>query len=93
MFRFDFQASLSRGGGDKLDDDFMTDQRLAAPILGDVTEEPMLDLVPLARRRRKMTDADLQAGFLAQLRQAPLPKMAARAVAAAAVGRDEQTPG
>jgi hypothetical protein len=33
---------------DQLDDDRAADQRLAAPVLGDEGEEPMLDVVPFA---------------------------------------------
>ena len=37
------------------------DERCTAPIHVDVRERPMLDLVPLARARRKVTDRDRQA--------------------------------
>ena len=40
-------------------DGLVADQRMAAPVLGDEAEQPMLDLVPLAGARREM--ADLQA--------------------------------
>ena len=36
-------------GGNELDYDFMVDKRLAPPVLADEREEPMFDLVPLAR--------------------------------------------
>ena len=33
-------------------------KRLASPVLGDVAEHPVLDLVPLARARREVADGD-----------------------------------
>ena len=46
----------------------------AAPIHRDVREQPMLDLVPLARTRRKVTDRDHQARPIGQTLQFPLPQ-------------------
>ena len=50
----------------------------------------MLDLVPFAGARREMADGDGQTRFVGQLLQFQLPEPQPRAVAAAAVGRDEQ---
>ena len=47
----------------------------AAPIHRDVREQPMLDLVPLARTRRKVTDRDHQARPIGQTLQFPLPHL------------------
>ncbi len=55
----------------------------AAPIHRDVREHPMLDLVPLARTRRKVTDRDHQARPIGQTLQFPLPQPEARPVAPA----------
>ena len=52
------QTGAGGGGGDQLDDGLVADQRLAAPVLGDEREQPMLDLVPLAGAGRQMTDRD-----------------------------------
>jgi hypothetical protein len=50
--------SLSRGGvGDPLDDHFMTDKWTTAPVLGDVAEHAVLDLVPLTRPERSLRRA------------------------------------
>ena len=50
--------SLAGGGvGDQLDDNFMTNQRSSSPVLRNVAEHAMLDLVPLAGSRRKMADS------------------------------------
>src|SRR5215204_637734 len=46
-------------------------QGRAAPVHGDVGEEPMLDLVPLAGTRREVADRDRQAGAIGQLLQLP----------------------
>ena len=44
---FDLQPSLGRCRPDQFDDGEAIGQRPAAPVLGDVTEQPVLDLVPL----------------------------------------------
>ena len=46
--------------GDQIDDDFVTHQGSPAPVLGDVAEHPVLDLVPLARSRREVAHMDGQ---------------------------------
>ena len=84
------QAGAGRGSGDQVHDDFMADQRLAPPVLGDEGEEAVLDLVPLAGARWKMSQRDLQAGFVRQALQLPFPQPQARTVAAAAVRSDEE---
>jgi hypothetical protein len=50
----------------------------------------MLDLVPLAGAGRQVTDGDRDIKFVGQLLQLQLPQPHPRAVAAAAVGRDQQ---
>lgn len=54
----DFQTSLGGGVGNQIDDDVMTDQRPAAPVLGDVAEYAMFDLVPFAGSRWEMIDVN-----------------------------------
>ena len=84
------KSRVRRGGRDECDHHFVADQGLASPILGDVAEEPMLDLVPFAGGWGKMTHGDFQSELAAQLRQTPFPQMTPRAVAASAVGGNEQ---
>ena len=60
----------------------------AAPVLRDVTEEPMLDLVPLARARWEVRDVDAQARSLARRCSAVFQPARAIAVAAASIGGD-----
>jgi hypothetical protein len=43
----DFQSGLGGRRPNQLDDGEAIDQRPAAPVLGDRTEQPVLDLVPL----------------------------------------------
>ena len=68
----------------------MAEERSSTPVHRNLREEAVLDLVPLARARRKMGDAYLQAGNVGEVLQARLPKPVATAVAAAAVGSDQE---
>jgi hypothetical protein len=61
------QPLSSRGSCNEVDNYLMTDERPAAPVLGDMTEHAMLNLVPLARARREMTDCDRQASVVGKL--------------------------
>lgn len=53
-FGSDFRAGLGRCVRYQIDDDLVAHKRAAAPILGDVAEHPVLDLVPLAGPGRKV---------------------------------------
>ena len=66
-FGVDLQAGLGGGVADEVDDDFVGLQRFAAPVAGDMAEQPMFDLVPLAGAGRKMADLNLQPCFVGQL--------------------------
>src|SRR5450759_1200991 len=90
-FAFPRESCLCGGCGDQVDDDLMTDQRLAAPVLTDEREETVLDLVPFAGARRKVTDRDLQPGFVSQLLQFPFPEPHSRSITAARIGGNQQT--
>src|SRR5205814_4642120 len=57
----DDQAGACRGAGDETHDRLMAHQGPAAPVVRDETEQPMLDLVPLAGTGREVTDGELQA--------------------------------
>jgi hypothetical protein len=50
----DHETGIRGGIANQFDDDFVVDQRQAAPILRNVAEHPMFDLVPFAGARRKM---------------------------------------
>lgn len=45
----DFESGLGRGCADQFSDGEAVSERPAAPVLSDVAEQPMLDLVPLRR--------------------------------------------
>ncbi|SAL21509.1 hypothetical protein AWB68_00825 [Caballeronia choica] len=69
------------------------DQRASSPVGGDVAEHAVLDLVPFAGARRKMTDLYLHLQFIGQVLQLPVPQAHSIAVAAAAVGGNQQAAG
>jgi len=68
------QTGFRRGVGDQCDDDEEAGQRHGAPVLRDVAEHAMLDLVPLRCPRRIMADHDYQAGFVGELLERQLPE-------------------
>ena len=84
----DAQAGGRARMADEVDDRLEGAERTAAPVFGDVAEEPVFNLVPLARARREMRDMDAQAEVVGQLLQGGLPPARAIAVAAAGIGRD-----
>jgi hypothetical protein len=43
-----FETRLGGGRRDQIDDCLEASERFSTPVLGDVREEPMFDLVPLA---------------------------------------------
>src|SRR5512135_3434057 len=73
-FACDFQTRLGRRRCNEVDDRLVTDQRLASPVLADEREEPMRDLVPLARPWREVTHRDLQARLIRQTLELSLPE-------------------
>ena len=64
-----------------------------APASGDERKETVLELVPLAGAWRKVKNGDCESEFIGELLQLDLPEAHARAVAAAAIGRDRQATG
>jgi hypothetical protein len=68
----------------ELDESFEGRQWLAPPVLGDVTEEAMLDLVPLAGAGREVTDPHTQVRLVGEVLELELPGM--RSVPIAATG-------
>src|SRR6185437_12128099 len=52
---------------DQLHDGLMVEERSSAPVLGDVAEHPMFDLVPLRGPRGEVRDADRESGMVGKL--------------------------
>src|SRR5467141_2687405 len=73
QFRFDTQTRGRSRMANECDDRLEGVERTTAPILGDVTEEAMLDLVPLAGARREMRDVNPEAQVVGQPLQFLLP--------------------
>ena len=92
-FASDFEAGLGFGCCDQLDDDGMADQGLAAPVAGDEGEQAVLDAVPFACAGRQVAYGDRHAEIVGKLLPFEFPEADARAVAAAAVGGDQQALG
>ena len=88
--RLDSQAGGRCCACDQLDNRLATQQPLAPPVAGDVTEQPMFDFGPLAVARRKMTNGQFHFQLFDQALQSHSPQAALATIAAAAVGRDHQ---
>src|SRR5271166_4106466 len=87
------QAGLGRGGGDEFDHRQTAGQGRSPPVLGDVAEQPVLNLVPLRRPRRVMADLQGQSGLVGELLQFDLEQPHARSVGTAAIGGDHDLVG
>src|SRR5208337_231263 len=73
-FAADFETGFRRGVCDQFDGHEEADERHGAPVLGNVAEHAVLDLVPLRGPRRIMADLDDQAGLVGELLQRHLPQ-------------------
>jgi hypothetical protein len=69
---------------------FMTEQRATPPVETAMREQAVLDLVPLARPRRQLTDRDWDPPGIRQLLELHFPEAHATPLAAAASGTDSQ---
>ena len=78
---------------DQADDGLMTDERPTTPVVGDEAEEAMLDLVPLAGAGREVADRELEFQRVGEVLERDAPQARARAVAAAAVRRNQKLGG
>src|SRR5580700_5648806 len=89
---FDLQTGRGGRGPDQFDDGNASCQRPAAPVLRDVAEQPVLDLVPFRCAGRIVVDADHEPGFVGQFLQFELPEAHTGTIRAAAVCSDRQFP-
>ena len=62
----DIEAGFRFRISDKVDDGDAVEERPAAPIFGNEAEHAVLDLIPLARARRKVRDMDGQVEIIGQ---------------------------
>jgi len=72
---FDGEAGLRPRGCNQVHDALIVRQGTAAPIYADVREKPMLNLVPLARSRRKVAHRYPQLFLIGQLLQFSFPQV------------------
>src|SRR5258708_25094722 len=68
-----FETGFGRGCGDQFDDGQPIRERSAAPVLRDVAEQTLLDLVPLRRAGRIEVDLEYEPGLIGELLQFRLP--------------------
>ncbi len=71
---------------DQFDNGLVARQGFSTPVFGDETEQPMLDLIPLAGPWRKVTYMQRKSEFIGQLLKRNFPKPIATAVATTVVG-------
>ena len=88
--RSNLQASLRGCRANQADHDPKACQRSRSPVFGNVAEDAVLDLVPLAGPRREVADGDRKSSLACKPLKLALPKAYAIAVAAAAVSRNEK---
>src|SRR5215207_9364545 len=86
----DFQTGLGCRRTDQLDHGKAIRQRPAAPVLRDVAEQPVLDLVPLRCTWRIVVDTDREPRLVGELLQLDLQEPHTRTIRAAAICRDRQ---
>ncbi len=75
---------------DQADHHLSAGQRSTPPVLRDMTEHPVFNLVPFAGAGWKVTDVTDQPGFIDEFLQFQLPEPDSIAVAAATIGGDQQ---
>src|SRR6516165_10608433 len=86
------QACAGSRRSDQVDDDFQGFQGNTLPSAGDMAEDTMFDLVPFAGSRREMTNLDDHPRLVGESLKFELPQAVAGTVAAATIGRNEQSP-
>jgi len=86
----DRQTSRGCGTRDEFDHGLHARERAGTPVDGDVREELVFDLVPLARARREVADAQGEPRVGGQTLQFFLSEPAACAVRSAAIGHNQE---
>ena len=88
-FRVNSQARVGGRVPDSLHDDFMIDERSAAPVLGNVTKHPMRNFVPFTGAGREVTHMDTEPGLIRQALQFDFPEPTPTRMTPTAVSGDE----
>ncbi len=89
----DAQSLTSGGVADQIHDNLSTDQRVPSPIGGDMAEDSVLYLVPLAGAGWKVANLEGHLHFIGELLQFAPPQTYAVAIAPAAVRGNQQSAG
>ena len=89
-FRFHRETGRRPHVANELHDRLVIEQRSPTPVLRDVADESVLNLVPFGRPGRKVGDADGETRAVREPLQFRLPDTGPRAIAATRVGGDEQ---
>ena len=84
----DSQAGFRFRVPDEVDDGHTVEQWPATPILGNEAEHAVLDLIPLARARRKVRDMEGQVEIIGQPLEFGFPQSHPAAVTASPISRD-----
>ena len=87
---FDGQTCGCHNSGDEADNHLQGDQRPATPVLGDLAEHAMFDLVPFRRARREVRDEYLQSRGIRKPLQGDFPEAVPDSVASSPVCRHEK---
>ena len=87
------ESGVGGGCADQIDDDLVGDQWPAAPVHGDLGEQPVFDLVPFAGSWREVAHGDGQSGLGGEFGEFDFPGPDPVAVGSAAVGADQQPVG
>ena len=90
QFSANLQATARLGACNEVNDHLVTDQGASTPVHGDEREQSVLDLVPFARAGWKVVHLNVQPGLLGEPTELKLPQTNAMAVAAPAIGSDDQ---
>ena len=74
QFAADTKSLVCCGACDQTHDHSETRERLPPPVLADVREHPVLDLVPLARSGREVADRYRQSGVVRKFLELNFPE-------------------
>ena len=88
-FAGDLESCGRGGGGDQVDHGETAGERAGAPVLRDLAEHAVLDLVPFRGAGRIMANRQRETGLVGELLQFCAPQARARRVGATAICGDQ----